>query len=201
MVIGLTGYARSGKNSVADVLVKEYGFTQMAFADALREMAAGINPLIATQTEMDDEPGQPLYYNDFVALRGYEGAKKHPEVRRFLQRLGTEGVRDVLGPDVWIDAVRAKLKAMFYPNKLAMQSGRPHVVLTDVRFPNEYKFVADIGEVWRTVRTGEGEGTKPANDHPSETNADTLSPSRTVVAGNLEELQSEVRRLMKGVRL
>ncbi len=38
MIIGLSGLARSGKNTVADILTYKYGYRQLAFADTLREI-------------------------------------------------------------------------------------------------------------------------------------------------------------------
>ena len=36
MIIGLSGYARSGKDTVAELLVLNYGFKRVAFADGIR---------------------------------------------------------------------------------------------------------------------------------------------------------------------
>ena len=46
MIIGLTGFARSGKDSVAKVLVDQYGFTRVAFADKIRELLYEVNPIV-----------------------------------------------------------------------------------------------------------------------------------------------------------
>ena len=36
-VIGLTGYAQSGKDTVASILVEKYGYRRIAFADKIRD--------------------------------------------------------------------------------------------------------------------------------------------------------------------
>ena len=46
MIIGLTGYAQSGKDSVADILVKNYGYTRIAFADPIRKLLYETNPAV-----------------------------------------------------------------------------------------------------------------------------------------------------------
>jgi len=46
MIIGITGRARHGKNTVGDVLVRDFGFKQYGFADALKEMALRLNPWV-----------------------------------------------------------------------------------------------------------------------------------------------------------
>jgi dephospho-CoA kinase len=44
MIIGISGYARSGKDTVANYLVEHHEFTRMAFADAMREALLRLNP-------------------------------------------------------------------------------------------------------------------------------------------------------------
>ena len=39
LVLGLMGKAQSGKDTVADILEKDYGFIRLAFADAVRRTA------------------------------------------------------------------------------------------------------------------------------------------------------------------
>ena len=39
MIIGISGKLQSGKDTVADYLVKKYGFVRVAFADKLKEIA------------------------------------------------------------------------------------------------------------------------------------------------------------------
>jgi len=38
MIIGLSGYASAGKDSVAQILVEKFGYKRMAFADAIRDI-------------------------------------------------------------------------------------------------------------------------------------------------------------------
>lgn len=120
LIIGLMGQKRSGKDTFAERLVNEHGFVRLAFADALRQTALDINPLIA--------PGGYLRLRDFVDAVGWEGAKTKPEVRRFLQELGL-AVRKNVHEDEWLDIVFAKIRVLRTQGK--------DVVITDVRFPNE----------------------------------------------------------------
>jgi dephospho-CoA kinase len=48
MIIGLSGYSRSGKDEVAKILVEDYGFTRIAFADKIRELLYEMNPIVDT---------------------------------------------------------------------------------------------------------------------------------------------------------
>lgn len=144
-LVGLAGYAGSGKDTAADVLVG-LGYQRRAFAGALKELAARI---------------------------GWDGAKDDAG-RRLLQELGV-GCRDVLGADVWVNALMANLTG-------------PSVIV-DVRFPNEVTAIADHGGlVVRIVRPG----VTPANGHVSETALDDLELPVIVNDGDVADLHARV---------
>lgn len=158
LIIGLTGYAQSGKNTLADMLVGKFGFEQRAFADSLRGILYALNPRLPEPNwaEVGDGFGQAgvVRVQDYIDKYGWEYAKtKVPEVRQLLQRLGTEGGRAFLGDNVWVDGLFNKPHAA-------------RLVLTDCRFPSEINAVKDRGGV--VVRV-EREGYGPVNDHISET--------------------------------
>lgn len=176
-VIGLVGKKRTGKDTTARALV-EHGYTPAAFADPLRDMALAIDPVVGYERARLDAHGnimegpRPLHYSEVLALYGYEKAKEHfPEFRRFLQRLGTEGVRDVLGSkyglrdligdDLWIVLAEQRIQAAETP-----------LVFTDVRFPNEAALIERYGDTVRIVRPALAPST---DDHPSETALDDYS--------------------------
>ena len=48
-IIALSGFARAGKDEAAKVLVEEFGFKQVAFADKLRDFLYAMNPLCSDQ--------------------------------------------------------------------------------------------------------------------------------------------------------
>ena len=132
-VIGITGHARNGKDTAGGLLVSEYGFTRVALADAVRSMALAIDPYVS---------GGNIRLHHMVNNLGWEESKKAPEVRRLLQAIGTEGVRDHIGDDSWIRAAKSTIDKTPGP-----------VVVTDVRFPNEADAIhAWGGDLWRVVR-------------------------------------------------
>ena len=96
MIIGLSGYSQSGKDTVAEILVKQYGYKRMAFADKIREALYTLNPVVnAIGNEF-------IYLQRLVDSSGWDEAKKNPEVRRLLQTLGAEVGRDLIDPSVWV---------------------------------------------------------------------------------------------------
>lgn len=148
MILGLTGRKRSGKSTVARLLVERHGFRELSFAARLKRMAADVNPMVhyidtLNLSDTDREllasgvtPG-PVYLLDALRVLGEERAKDElPEVRRFYQRLGTEGVRGNLGEDTWVNIAEREIRAAGYARRL---------VFPDVRFDNEARLIRRFG--------------------------------------------------------
>jgi hypothetical protein len=154
-LIGLSGYARSGKDEAAKAL-GELGYQRVAFADKLRAFLYALN----CPVQPFDGHFPTLTVQEVVDRYGWDGYKSTPygdHLRVLLQRLGTEAGRGVLWDSIWIDAA-------FHDLDL---DGK--YVVTDCRFPNEAAAVRDRGGYMvRIERTGVG----PANSHPSETSLD-----------------------------
>lgn len=131
MIIGVVGFIGSGKGTAADLLIENYDFNKLSFADAVKDATAAIfgwpRPLLEGDTdESRDFREQPdAFWSDKF------GREVTP--RAMLQMMGTEAGRDVFHKDLWIYALEKKLG--MYKN----------VVIPDVRFPNEIKFIHDQG--------------------------------------------------------
>lgn len=153
MIIGLSGYAQSGKDTVAKFLVENHGFERVAFADPIRDLLYELNPIVGFEF---DGGGWDLKY--IVDRDGWDEAKKDPEIRRLLQVLGV-GARNIIDDSIWI------IKA------LRTMSGDGNYVITDVRFQNEADTLRLSGhgaQIWRVERTG----VNAVNDHVSEHDLD-----------------------------
>jgi hypothetical protein len=93
-------------------------------------------------------------------------------VREFLQKLGTEAMRNGLHTNVWINALFADYRN-FHTDKFSVRQGinepeYPKWIITDMRFPNEMEAVQlREGITIKVVRPGTTVGT-----HPSETALD-----------------------------
>lgn len=143
MIIALTGYAGSGKSTVADYLIKKHGFTLIKFAGPLKQMmrALGLGER-EIEGDLKEKP---------CALLG----GKSP--RQAMQLLGTEWGRDRIHPELWVNVAMAAAAAVLD------QGGK--VVIDDARFPNEIAAVRDMGgKVIRVSRPGVG----PVNAHTSD---------------------------------
>lgn len=176
-IIGLSGYARAGKDTVGQLL-GSCDYVTCSFAAALKEAAYTLNPKVYAE----------LRLADVVEVHGWDDAKTtFREVRPFLQRLGTDVARNLLGENVWVDIAFRD-----------MPLDGP-VAFTDVRFPNEAAaIVARGGQVWRIERPGH----EPANAHASEIALDDWPFDRVIVNdGTIADLRDKVYAALKPVEV
>lgn len=152
MIIGVSGWARAGKDTVADRLVKKHGFVKMSFADPMRKALYLLNPRI----QVADLNHVPLAAA--VDGLGWEVLKaESPDIRPLMQRLGTEVGREMFGETFWVDQA------------LKLVEQHENVVFADCRFANEADaLVAQGGYMIRVSRPG----FEAANDHVSEHDLD-----------------------------
>lgn len=191
-LIGLMGVAGSGKDTVAKYLA-DYGYGRLAFADAVKQMAVAINPWVG-----DERTETFSLLADIVEQEGWDTAKKLVDVRRLLQRIGTEAVRDIVGYDTWVNIIDRKVREAWSHNLLKRpQDGPPRFALTDCRFPNEAEWITSMGGVvWRITRPHE---TIADPTHPSESLLQSITPDVTIHnTGTLEDLQNAVVVVLAG---
>ena len=157
-LIGLTGHAGSGKDTVRTMLERE-GFVGLAFADPIRSM---IRELL-TSAGIDDA------YIDERTLKETIIPELGVSYRHMAQSLGTEWGRN-LRRDFWL-----RITAAFVVDQ--MNAGETHCVISDVRFANEAEWVRSKGgQIWRIHR----EGLASVRPHVSESGVDSIKPHRTI---------------------
>jgi len=113
-------------------------------------------------------------------------------VREFLQKLGTEAMREGLHTNVWVNALFADYKAIErIPEK--RMSIMPNWIITDMRFPNEMEAVElREGVTIKVVRPGTAVGT-----HPSETALDDAYFDHVISNnGTIEDLVEKVKQIL-----
>jgi hypothetical protein len=126
--VALVGAAGSGKDTVAQEMVEQYGYTRVAFADPVRAALLALDPLLP------QEGLGVLRLSTAVDTLGWEDTKRlYPEVRYLLQRLGTDAIRSQV-PYYWCDLAE----------RTAVAADGP-VVFTDTRFINELRMVESYG--------------------------------------------------------
>ena len=142
MLIGVVGFISCGKGTVGDLL-EQRGFKKDSFAKPLKDACAVMFGWPRELLEGDTEESRQWRELDDPFWSEKMGKKFSP--RLALQLLGTEAGRDVFHKDIWV-------------NSLLKRAGSDNVVITDVRFKNEIKFIQkNKGIVVRVKRGPEPE--------------------------------------------
>lgn len=153
LLIGLTGYAGTGKDTVRKLLEQDHDFDGIAFADPIRDM-------LGTLLDSMEIPRDWMIERE---LKEREIPGLGVSYRQMAQALGTEWGRS-LNSDLWLDIAATKIAA-------CNQYGNPGVVISDVRFANEAEWIkAQGGIVWKIIRPD----IEPVREHVSEALADLL---------------------------
>ena len=126
LIIGIAGFARSGKDTAGNKLVADHGFKRYAFADELKD-------IVNNMFNWDDRHG----YGD---LKEVVDPALGFSPRRAYQLFGTEFAR-ALDENFWINRAKAKTA-----------TGR--WVFTDVRFDKEANFIRENGVLIHVERPG-----------------------------------------------
>ena len=146
VLIGLTGLAGSGKDTVRNIL-QDMGYTGFAFADPIRGMLREL----LTSSCIDDR------CMDDRAFKELPVPELGVSYRQMAQTLGTEWGR-TLAHDFWLRIAGAYLDEQ-------VNQGGTHFVVSDVRFANEAQWVRDHGGViWHINRPD----CQPVRPHVSE---------------------------------
>ena len=166
-VILVSGKKRSGKNFVGN-LIKEYLESKnfkvktMAYADSLKDIICKSLDLQLEDLEKLKNDRVKIYAgitneNYGKALVNYVEIS---DFRLLLQKFATEGMRATFGEDVWVKAMKKKLKAL---------KDYDYVVITDWRF----KIEAKLPEKYNVIKVRVDSDQADFNDsHRSETELD-----------------------------
>lgn len=142
---------QSGKSEITKVLQLARGYKLVKFADPFKAfikdllVQGGASPELAERMVEDGNLKERVIPSLGV------------NVRRMLQTAGSEWGRQTIHPDLWVNLARLKIER-------CLAAGVP-VVVDDMRFPNEYEMILQLGgHPVKVVRTG----TRPYQGHASE---------------------------------
>lgn len=174
---------RSGKSTAASYLTRRHSYVTLKFAFPLKKMLGALLEEIL-----------PLGYvgqvGDYL-----EGSRKEAPImelgghsaRRLMQTLGTEWGR-ALDPQFWVNIMDARLRGRF---------SLDHVVIDDMRFPNEYAMLRARGAYMVKI---EDPLARKQTDHASEGALDGHAFDATIQnTGSLDDLYDRVNEVEKAV--
>ena len=185
-LIGLYGVARSGKDEVGKAMLRSHGYSSYAFADPIRSAAVAMFGLPKCMFDGDNPDRETV--NEFWGF----------SPREMLQKLGTEGGRNVFGYDIWVKRAQIRWAAHVADFELDLDNLELEIssglVITDVRFDNEAKWIIDEGgciiHVLRPL-------VPAVNDHVSEQGIDPSLITHTLLNdGTLGDLNRQVHKLL-----
>lgn len=172
-VIGICGLAGSGKSTAAGILSARFGFRRTPLAGPLKDM---LRILGLSDAEVD---------GDRKEIPTAKLGGKTP--RWAMQTLGSEWGRQLISPDIWVEAWRNRAESM-------LKAGLA-VVADDVRFVNEVAAIWSLGGcVIRLERPGL---VVSGSAHVSERNA--FPVDHTIANdGTVDSLVRQIVRIIDG---
>lgn len=134
MIIGISGFINSGKSTVAVRLTEKYNFRKDSFATSLKDAAAAMFDWPRDMIEGDTKESREwreipdAWWSEKLGIPNFSP-------RLALQLIGTDSLRNHFNEGIWF---------MTLENRARKNPGQ-HVVISDVRFPNEFKFIQEQG--------------------------------------------------------
>lgn len=177
MIIGVGYKAGSGKDEVANILVRKHGFLKASFAGKLKQDCIHM---------FGWDPDWPYTAEGKATVCPVTGRT----VREVLQLYG-EMMRRTFGDDIWIRLLFRELE----------QDQINSVVISDVRYRNEFDFIKKIGVLCRVDRPEHLRAqsvTQGIEGHPSETELDGVKGWHAILVNDssLDKLKEGVDRMV-----
>jgi len=189
-LIGITGAARSGKDTLADFLCSTLGLYRLMFAGPIKSLVCHLLHCTLPELERMDKEAPHMAF----------GGKT---IREVLQTLGTDWGRDTIWRDIWVEKMAWEIRIMRREHHFLSADGygTPHrgMVITDVRFTNEAALIrAEGGKLIHLMR----QNAPAVREHRSEKGVN-YHPDDIVLHNNgtIEDLKKNTLKMLHGAGL
>jgi hypothetical protein len=178
ILIGITGHKQSGKDTIAEYLMKKYQFQQYAFATPLKKMSKDAFHLTDEQLYGKEKEIKDLYW-------GYS-PRYIMQIMGDLMRIDLTKYMPELKSDFFVKCFQHDYQIHQYPK----------LVVSDVRFVNEANSIKELkGMIIKVTRKAVDE---KIDQHISEIEMGKIQNFNFVIEndGTLEELDQKVDKIM-----
>ena len=221
MIIGISGRMGHGKDTVGSIIqYLTYGADKanISYNDWNGQPVWGTknNPFHKSTWEIKKYAGKLKQIASLLTgvpaekFEDQEFKQKHMGLqwkmtyREFLQKLGTEAMRDGLHTNVWVNALFADYKAKWVPTgdsvaeeDVSLEKEYPNWIITDMRFPNELEAVEEREGITIRVTRPVKKSKNTPRLHPSETALDKAEFDYEIINdGSIEDLIKKVREIL-----
>jgi hypothetical protein len=170
ILIGISGKALVGKDTAADVLVKDFGFRKFAFADTLKRLAI----------------------KHFGITHEEAYLKKTECSWKIMQGLGTV-MREQVDVNYWVNLTMKEISECWE------QDPYQSIVVSDMRYETElYAILRAGGQVMRIERPNRPQ-IEYGSEHPSETQLDLYTKWHSVIINDTTLKAFQERVVMEAV--
>lgn len=151
-IIGVCGFKRSGKDTIADYIVSHYGFTKLRFADPLKQMCKHLFDFIDDQLESD--------------LKEAVDERWGCTPRKAMQFLGTEIMQ------YKINELLPGIDRGFWVKKMINtinHTPSDNIIISDLRFLHEYYALKEeYKNDFKVIKIYKDHGSRFDDSHASE---------------------------------
>lgn len=143
MIIGLSGFIGSGKDTVADILCEKYGFSRESFANSLKNSLSVIfnwdRQLLEGKTSESRKWRETVdpWWSSRLNIENFTP-------RYAMQYFGTDVCRNHFYDEIWIASLEKRIIET-----------NTSVVISDVRFLNELQSIKRLGGYTIRIKRGE----------------------------------------------
>jgi len=172
LLLGITGQAGSGKDTLADKIINKYSGVKLAFADPLKLACKELFQLSHEQLHVrrEKEKIDPRW-------------GKTP--RELCQIVGTDLLRKYFDEDIFIKSTREKIKKLSQDYKI--------IIVTDCRFENETQLIRDMGGIIIHLKRP---NIKKINDHISENPVKVMNGDIELINNStIDKLLEEIKMI------